>query len=409
MTLDLVRLAERIDQLVDTLESESRLRQARLQRARRLLSSVESDEMLGQIDAARNSTWLIAAPIEPPDSRHTASSVRDGYAVLATDGSSMDVDRHGPCACYLINIGHARLRYREATADLGNEPDLHFASDRLLLADRSNASKESVMTGNLLDAYRMAREMLRLADLAEDQSAERPLVALLDGQFVIWGLKESELSSEARDAIFDQGVLEALDRLRRRSAAGGFALGSYISRPASREVTNALRITACPVEPAPNCLQCPRRPDRSRPCDDVAGGVDAHLFAGYLAEGERSATFRRVSRSSDLHHTDDRYAQRHHSLRFFYLRVPGGEVARVEFPEWVAEDAGAVDLLHAVVLDQCARGAGYPVVLQEAHEQAVIAGADRRSFAALIEREMERRGLQPQISAKARSKQQRRI
>ena len=39
-----------------------------------------------------------------------------------------------------------------------------------------------------------------------------------------------------------------------------------------------------------------------------------------------------------------------------------------------------LDLVHGVVYDQCRRGRGYPSVLQEAHEQAVINAGERRAI-----------------------------
>ncbi|MGI8549710.1 MAG: DNA double-strand break repair nuclease NurA [Dehalococcoidia bacterium] len=409
MTLDLVQLAGRIDGLVSTFEQELRAREARIARARSLLDEIENEALAAAVGRAQHANWLMVLPVEPIGMHRAVQPLDAGYATLATDGSSIDIDRHGPATCYLINIGHACLHYGAAEADLGNEPELTFASDRLLLADRTNASKESVMTGNLLDAYRTAREMLRLAQLALERRTIRPLVALLDGQFVLWGVKEAELSSSAQAAIFEDGILVALDRLRDLALAGNFALGSYISRPAGREVINSLRVGVCPRKPYADCLDCPRRADLSRPCDDVAAGSDQHLLASLLSEGERKAIFRRVSPSADFIHTEKRYEAGGHGMRFFYLKVAGGEIGRVELPEWVAEDGAAVDLLHATVLDQCARGDGYPVVLQEAHEQAVIDIVDRRSFAALIERELERRGQFPQFSAKSISKRRRTI
>jgi hypothetical protein len=38
-------------------------------------------------------------------------------------------------------------------------------------------------------------------------------------------------------------------------------------------------------------------------------------------------------------------------------------------------------------MDQCAKGRGYPVALSEAHEQAVVRAADRRSFDELVRRQ----------------------
>ena len=92
-----------------------------------------------------------------------------------------------------------------------------------------------------------------------------------------------------------------------------------------------------------------------------------------------------------------------HAVCFFYLNV-GREMARVEVPQWVADDAELVDLVHAVALDQCRRGNGYPPVIQEAHEQAVISAADRQEFRRLVEEALEDERLPTYTSQKQESK-----
>jgi NurA domain len=404
VTLDFVRLAPRIDELVGHLESGAIERDRRLKRAKSVLETITTEELLGATTGAENANWLVAEAVEPIATRRSAPELADGYSAVATDGSSIDVNRHSPVACFVINIGHAYFNYEYPSVDLANEARLEFTSDRLWRGDSRNASKETVLTGTLLDAYRTALEMLRLADLVE-KHADRMTAALLDGQFLLWGLKQAELGSDARELIFDRGVIKALNRLREMGQRARVAAGSYISRPSGREVTNALRLVFCPRIGGANCLDCPRVQGKARPCDEIAGGTDADLFSLYLRPGERSALFRRKP-GVDL---DDYYEDQGHGLRFFYLNVPAGEVARVELPQWVAVSQEAVDLLHAAVLDQCVRGGGYPLALQEAHEQAVIDGAARRSFGMLIDRQIQARCDWQPRSGKSWSKLQRPI
>ena len=95
-----------------------------------------------------------------------------------------------------------------------------------------------------------------------------------------------------------------------------------------------------------------------------------------------------------------------HRVYFFYLRVDD-EIARIEVPEWVAKDEGLLNLAHTLVLDQCQRGHGYPVALSEAHEQAVVTGADRENFWALVESSLVEEHLPTPTSAKSQSKRTR--
>ena len=83
------------------------------------------------------------------------------------------------------------------------------------------------------------------------------------------------------------------------------------------------------------------------------------------------------------------------------------EIARIEIPQWVATDENRLNLAHTLVLDQCQRGQGYPVALSEAHEQAVVTGADREYFWQLLESSLVAEHLPSLSSAKSQSKRTR--
>jgi len=136
-----------------------------------------------------------------------------------------------------------------------------------------------------------------------------------------------------------------------------------------------------------------------RECDAVAGLLDRDLFTRLLAPGERSAIF--SSRSSVV---GKYYGV--HEVNFFYIKLDG-EVGRVEIPLWVAEDKKLFELVHSAILDQCWRGLGYPVALSEAHEKAVVTGADREQFWSLVERTLAEDRIWLESSAKQQSKRTR--
>ena len=77
---------------------------------------------------------------------------------------------------------------------------------------------------------------------------------------------------------------------------------------------------------------------------------------------------------------------------FYYLNG-GAEIARVEVPDWLAEDTELLALSHTMLVKQCQLGLGYPVAISEAHEQAVITGHDREEFRRLTLMLLEQRGL----------------
>ena len=141
------------------------------------------------------------------------------------------------------------------------------------------------------------------------------------------------------------------------------------------------------------CFEC-----KTRECDFIAGVDDRELFSAVLAQGERSALF--ISPSN----IQKRYGN--HRVHFFYLKLDE-EIARIEVPQWVAQDETRLDLVHTLVLDQCRRGQDYPVALSEAHEKAVITGADRENFWQIVESMLIKEHLPISGSAKSRSKRMR--
>ena len=177
-------------------------------------------------------------------------------------------------------------------------------------------------------------------------------------------------------------------------------MSSYISFPGSRDVANSLRLMLCD-RPAGGCTRCSQETGEQRLCLFIGTVLDRQLFQGLLEPGERSDIFQ--SQSAIL----SQYGV--HSIQFFYLNV-GGEIARVEAPQWVMQDPEMLDLVHGVVFDQCQRSGQYPPyppALIEAHEQAVISSADRQAVEDMIEQIMAARGVFYMRSAKDRSKRSR--
>lgn len=422
MSVNFVRVAGQLQDLSQRLAAGAGERQRRLQRALQVLrESAAQPEALGRrVETARTS-WLLARPLtEPVDGTQGEPPRPTDYVVLATDGSHIDVDRHIAVRCYLLNLGWARIgygAYAHLTA-LDNEPFLSFSNEDLTFGDDHDASHEELVAGGLLSALRSARELELLAKLIEELPPHVPTLALLDGTLVLWGLSLGSVSSRARRRLLDEGVLSALARLRELSRERPLVLASYVSYPGASEVVNALRLAVCPMgrEPCPahsvvhaevDCYHCPGRlgSNGHRPCDVVAGGTDRHLFGRLLAIGERSALLQRQPTARESVYR--LYYDEGHALAFFYLRMPPGvpdEVARVEMPIWNAQDPERLRLAHALLLDQCRRGLGYPVAIMEAHEQAVVSGADREAFRQLLERALSQQGGLA-TSGKSRSKQ----
>jgi hypothetical protein len=397
MPLDLSQVTTQIEGLAAKLKAEEKESGKRLERALKLLHAADVASLKQKIASSKTS-WLVAGLTDGLAQHYEAQPCPAAFTVLATDGSHIDVDRHSSVRCYLINIGSAILHYGEnPDALLSSEPALFFGDD-LVLTD--NAGREELIEGPLLGVKRSVAECQALAEIAHELCGERPVLALIDGSLILWGLAGrdfEEAKGYVREELLDRQYLGALDRIKRCRENATLALASYISFPRSTDVANALRVALCPYDPADCDRYC--RGVSQRECDAIAGIQDHDLFRHALGYGERSPVFLSSSRFMQRHYGE-------HQIHFFYIKLDE-EVARVEIPQWVAEDEESVNIVHSLVLDQCRRGHGYPVALMEAHEKAVVTGADREQFWALVELCLAEDRVNIRNSGKSRSKRTR--
>jgi hypothetical protein len=213
-------------------------------------------------------------------------------------------------------------------------------------------------------------------------------VALVDGTLLF-----SVLEERPRDFLrsrFYTDFVHQLDRLRRARVP----VAAYASRSRGIDLVHLFR-AVCGSLPLV-CAVC----HGAHACA-LRGLTDAHLLGHWLGRGERSGLFRVRSNVHDPYYGIHRV--------YFFLLNTGDEIARVEVPEWVARDQALLDLLHAVLVDQCAKGQGYPAVLARADDRAVISLADRSVLDTLVRQELARRGVVSRPSAKLARKQVRTV
>jgi hypothetical protein len=394
--LDFTSIAAQVDDMIATLKESRAERRRQLENALATFNdpSLDLEEVRQKIKAAKTS-WLVAELTERLDRRYPAPAVPDDFTVMATDGSHIDVDRHRAARCYLINVGAVTLTYGgRPDAVLAASPTLYAAEDDFVIRNPGKG-RDQVLDAALTGIKRSVAEWQALADLAKSTPAGSASLAVLDGTLIQWGLEGRSYPQFVRDVLLHRGFLKCLDAMRDLNKDRRLAVASYISYPGGGDVVNALRIILCPgdVIDEKTCNDC-----TTKECERVSGLRDRDLFAEVLPPGERSALF--ASQSSIL----DEYGP--HRVKFFYLNV-GEEIARIEVPAWVSEDPGLLDLTHGLILDQCRRGHGYPVALSEAHEHAVLTGADRENFWALVESCLADEKLPSPNSAKSVSKRTR--
>ncbi|MFC1948798.1 DNA double-strand break repair nuclease NurA [Chloroflexota bacterium] len=397
MSLDLSRVAAQVGEMLSRLKAGLSQRQKHLDNALDTVRS-QSDNIdsLKKKIALSRTTWLVADLVDGLGHHYEAPPRPDEFTVIAADGSHIDVDRHRSMRCFLINIGSVILRYGASPeAFLDSFPSLYAADEDLVISPDGGKGREVPVEGALLGIKRSVDECRRLVDIVSELPPGSSTLALLDGTLILWGLEA--YPEFVAEKLLDSGFLDCLTQLKKLNSDKKLAVASYISYPRSTDVVNTLRVAICPNDPLDTDRHC--KDCEKRDCDAVAGVRDRELFSSLLNQGERSGLF--ISQSSVV---GKRYGE--HRVYFFYLNVDD-EIARVEVPEWVARDEDLLNLAHSLVFDQCQRGQGYPVALSEAHEQAVVTGADRENFWALVEESLVDEHLPTLTSAKSRSKRTR--
>ena len=400
MSLDLGNTALQIERMTDDLRTRQTDRQRRLIKAMQETESFDTATYREKRERSRNTFNFLPAPSldNPPAATYDPHPPRppSDFCVAAVDGSHIDVDRHLPVKCCLINIGSCVLTYGSTpNAVLINRPRLYASDEELKIRSHGKPYQEQAVQGVVLGVLRAVEEIKGLVEAVRNLPHDLPTLALMDGTLIMF------LGRGTPDFVIEElvqrGFVRALDELRELASDRQLALASYISLPASAEFMSALRVSACPY-PVSDCGQrCGGLASGNRPCDEVAEGIlDREVFNGLLAEGERSAVF---TSSNPL--VQNWYGG--HGVFFYYLNA-GEEMGRVEIPSWVAEDETLLGLTHSLILDQCRRGPGYPIALMESHEQAVITTSDRRYFAELVEDSLQDRQMPVYTSEKNRSK-----
>jgi hypothetical protein len=404
--LDLMKLARQMQGIGQHLTQEAIATRQRLERAHQLIEQAaeRQAELIGQQQAWRDRLGFTAAePLEPLDTRIDLTAAPEVHTVLATDGSQIAPSHHEIAYCYLINVGRVMLHYGQNRHPLlDSQPEVFYRPDDLYVS-----RQWGIRTEEWMGYRRTVSEAVVLAELGEQmavdprrgravregqqrqdhpaeqpnqglisQSLTHPSLAMVDGSLIHWFLEP--LPGEARDRILPP-ILQAWDRLR----AMNIPLVGYLSAARSGEALNFLRLHTCPYL-APDCqTHCPGQTEQA-PCHVFAPLRDTALWGLLLDPGQRSLIWRSSAKILDCYGD--------HAIYFCYVHM-GSEIARIEFPAWVAEDQTLLNMALSLTLTQVQKGYGYPVALAEAHNQAVVRGSDRARFFALLEQQMIRAGL----------------
>ncbi|MBE9004552.1 DNA double-strand break repair nuclease NurA [Fortiea sp. LEGE XX443] len=373
--LDLTKLARQMQGLSQHLSLEAVAGRQRLELAQQHLKNAyecQSDLIERQEKWRDRILFANATPIEPLETRIDIPVPPKVHTVIATDGSQIAPSHHEIAYCYLLNIGRVVLHYGQNRHPLLDSlPEVFYRPEDLYVS-----RQWGIRTEEWMGFCRTASETTVLAELACAARGDAPTLAMVDGSLIYWFLEQLPL--DARDRILPP-ILQAWQQMREAK----IPLMGYLSASRNVEGINFLRLMACP-HPVPDCVSyCPNQLEKV-PCKVFEPLRDTSLWSTQLQPGQRGPLWRSNARILEFYEGK--------SIYFCYVHV-GAEIARIEVPAWVVENAAMFDEALGLMLAQVQKGYGYPVAIAEAHNQAVVRGGDKARFFALLEKQMIKAGL----------------
>ncbi len=155
MSLDLLALSGQVRDMARAVGGDSSSLHERILVTQRILEAESAtwETWHEQVEKSRlKQAWLFANPLEPLAKVYPLPDKPRIYAVAASDGSHIDVERHGIADYWLINVGRVSLVYGEdASFKAESVPTLGYRSNELVLND-SRSDQEAHVTGPVLAA-----------------------------------------------------------------------------------------------------------------------------------------------------------------------------------------------------------------------------------------------------------------
>lgn len=376
MSLDFQQVQEQVHQLGENAQVRERDLLEKRELASQLLEKYarQFDFLRRRVEEAALSDPALrcALPVSPevaqPEALNfafPAPPLPPKATILAADGSQIAPDRHAEVQYCLINVGAIQM-------NLGSPDPPRPRIFSKLLYDQELITNYGMITDATLALMRDTNERTKLADLAEDLDA--PVITFTDGQMEL-------MVSAGEEPTGFQKYLEDYRQALKRLYKHGVIVSGYLEKPSSSPIMRLLEIASAPEE---KLVQIQNY-------HPLQGVLDFNLFSGLLNPGERSAVFALRSPSA-------KFYKEELALHFFYLNVgrPGHDwVARIDVPAWVVREADQLNLLQAVLVDQCKiMGARhYPYLLHRAHETALVTLDDKEQVTQMILLELRRRGV----------------
>ncbi|MFN8672057.1 MAG: DNA double-strand break repair nuclease NurA [Candidatus Sericytochromatia bacterium] len=384
--LDFTKLSNKISEISIEISEEVDRKSKKLEKAFITYEkAVENDIKLGEKVTKYFDVfpWMVGRPLEQLKNIVPLPKLDlTKFTVVSTDGSQITPSHHEISMCYLINIGLIMFTYGTGEKPIQESEPFIYDSDKSLYQTSKKAP--SSFSEDVIAIQRMLKEIEELKNLCKKaKDRGHPVIALSDGTLINWNINNQLWSEEYKNMIMDK-FLSSLDEIKEMKVP----VCGYISNSRRNDFVNYLRVQLCPYDE----VDCEKLCYEKEVCDSIIPLYDREIWLKKLKEGERSPIF--ASSAKIL----DKYKE--HQICFFYLNVGKEEIARLEIPRWVADNEDSLNLVHYIVYDQVQKGRGYPITIQEAHNQAVVKNADRMQFYSILSRKMINNNIKVALSNK---------
>lgn len=305
-------------------------------------------------------SFSFAVPQEKPCLTYQESMHKGCYRAIACDGSDTPLIDDFAFPYFVINIGYVYFNYGENHDFKADSTPKFFFKKEDVFAKTENS--ERLISNEAINSLMLLEESKSLAYLIKSLDLNKPSIAMVDGPLTQWGVREkSDLTKRSflgeYSAVFEEARVK------------GIPVVGYVSGSKSKDLIGMIRywLTVC---------------SKDFPWSDVVL-TDNDLMQGFLKPGHRTVLFRNTEPFLEF------YSE---PIYFYYLNN-GYEIARIEVPKYVAEDNSLIRLANSLILNQVEKGQGYPVVLKEAHEQAIIHRNEILAFETVIEEILKRENI----------------
>jgi len=369
MPIDYQQIYEKIQEIGKGARERKKTLEERRSKARELLNIYASqlDVLRSKVDSAKaiDQNIRCALPLdEPLVSSHPSPDSAIQATLIAADGSQINPDRHAAIQFSLVNVGAITMRLNSGEAPtISTESELLYGEELL--------PNGIPLSDGMVALKRDVAERTKLDELSKGIKGQ--VVTFTDGPIELWGAKGEDTQSYFDYVEKYKGVLS---RLQQR----GVVTAGYVDKPSADLVVRLLEIMMADNE----------QTQKLREFHPLRGVSDRWLYGErenpLLPPGHRSAVFQ-IQSSSEKSYKGVL------SLHFFYLNV-GTEghpwPVRVEVPRWVVDDKEKLDLLHAVLVEQCRMMGSrpYPYLLHRAHETAVVKNEEKQQIEQLLTMEL---------------------